>query len=115
MGGSVGPLTASVFVALLFGKTIGIAGMSMLAVCLGFPLPDGLDKADLFALSALGGIGLTVALFVSNEAFIEPDLQGQAKMGAVLSVLAGALGWGLRKALKGKSNDNDLEILVTTS
>merc|ERR1712113_1287696 len=109
MGGSVGPLTASVFVALLFGKTIGIAGMSMLAVCLGFPLPNGLDKADLLALSALGGIGLTVALFVSNEAFIEPELRGQAKMGAVLSVFAGALGWGLRKGLKRKSNNDDLD------
>merc|ERR1712039_230602 len=85
--------------------------MSLLGVCLGFPLPDGLDKADLLALSALGGIGLTVALFVSNEAFIEPELKGQAKMGAVLSVVAGAMALCVHRVLKRKS-ENGCTIVV---
>ena len=38
---------------------------------------------DLFTIGALGGVGLTVALFMANEAFIDPGLQGQAKLGAV--------------------------------
>jgi len=29
-------------------------------------------------LEALGGIGLTVALFVANEAFVQPEMRGQA-------------------------------------
>ena len=30
---------------------------------------------------ALGGVGLTVALFVANEAFVQPEMQGQAQNG----------------------------------
>jgi NhaA family Na+:H+ antiporter len=98
--GSVGGITFSVVVALLVGKTLGIAGFSLLAVCLGFDLPAGVSIPDLFALSALGGIGLTVALFVSNEAFVDPGLRGQSKMGAVMSVVAGGLAWGIKALSK---------------
>lgn len=90
---SVGGLTGSVVFALLVGKTLGIAGFGLLAVRLGFGLPPGVTKVDLFAMSAVGGVGLTVALFVANEAFVDPGLQGQAKFGAVLSVLAALLAW----------------------
>jgi len=38
-------------------------------------------------------VGLTVALFVANEAFSDDGLQAQAKFGAVLSVLCSALAW----------------------
>lgn len=91
--GTVGGVTAAVIIALLVGKTLGIAAFSLLAVRLGFNLPAGVSVCDLFALSALGGVGLTVALFVSNEAFVDPGLKGQAKMGAVLSVSSGGLAW----------------------
>jgi len=37
----------------------------------------------------LAGVGLTVALFVANEAFSDNGLQSQAKFGAVLSVVCG--------------------------
>mmetsp|Transcript_112511 Transcript_112511/g.313000 ORF Transcript_112511/g.313000 Transcript_112511/m.313000 type:complete len:138 (+) Transcript_112511:21-434(+) len=47
-------------------------------------------------MSALGGIGLTVALFMSNQAFVDPQLQGQAKFAAVLSVSSAVVGWLLR-------------------
>ena len=33
----------------------------------------------------IAAIGLTVALFVAGAAYLEPGLQGQAKMGALLS------------------------------
>lgn len=47
----------------------------------------------LLLLSLINGIGLTVALFMSNSAFVDPGLQGQAKFGAVFS--AGAVGLSL--------------------
>lgn len=97
--GSIGGVTISVVLALSVGKTLGIAGCALLAVGIGFELPPGVTVADLFALSALGGVGLTVALFVSNEAFADPDLQGQAKMGAVISVACAGLAWLLRRFL----------------
>jgi len=85
---ALGGVTICVQVALIVGKTIGIVFFALAAEALGFGLPVGLSKVDLVSLSCLGGIGLTVALFVSNEAFPDPGLQSQAKMGAVISVLA---------------------------
>eukprot|EP00438_Fugacium_kawagutii_P034180 Skav233178 [mRNA] locus=scaffold24:132214:144521:+ [translate_table: standard] len=73
------------------GKTLGIVFFAMVAHALGFLLPVGLTVVDLFAMSSLGGVGLTVALFVSNEAFTDKGLQSQAKMGAVFSVSSALL------------------------
>lgn len=94
--GSVGGITAAVLFALLVGKTLGIAGFGLLAMSLGFGLPTGVTVVDLFSMACLGGVGLTVALFVANEAFVDPGLQGQAKMGAVLSVGCAGFAWLIR-------------------
>lgn len=94
--GAFGGITLSVIIALLVGKTLGIAGFGMLAMCMGFALPAGVTMVDLISMSALGGVGLTVALFVANQAFVDPDLQGQAKMGAVLSVGCAFFAWAFR-------------------
>jgi len=91
-----GGITISVVVALAIGKTLGIAAFALMAQCIGFGLPNGVTVTDLFAMSALGGVGLTVALFVANQAFVDPGLRGQAKMGAVISVACAGLGWAIR-------------------
>lgn len=108
--GSVGGITVSVVAALFAGKTLGIAGFGLLAQCLGFPLPQGIGVADLFAASALGGVGLTVALFVANQAFVDSGLQGQAKMGAVISILCAALAWAIKRFC-GRPEDDTCEIM----
>lgn len=105
--GSVGGVTTAVVVALFIGKLAGISLMSLLAMKMGFPLPPGVGLGDLLALSALGGVGLTVALFVSNEAFVQPELRGQAKMGAVLSVGCVFFAYGIRRLVGGKEVDPD--------
>lgn len=94
--GTVGGVTIAVLVALIVGKTLGVAGFGLLAHCMGFPLPAGITFGDLLSLGALAGIGLTVALFVSNEAFTDPGLQGQAKMGALLSVLSCVVAYAIK-------------------
>jgi len=86
-----GGLTAAIVFALIIGKMLGIAGFALFAHAIGFRLPVGVTVADVFTMASLGGIGLTVALFMSNEAFVDPGLQGQAKFGAVLSVLSAAV------------------------
>jgi len=91
--GSVGGVTTCVLGSLIVGKTLGVAGFAILAHCCGFGLPDGIVMSDLFAMGALAGVGLTVALFVSNEAFTDPGLQGQAKMGALLSIGSAGFSW----------------------
>jgi hypothetical protein len=103
---TVGHLTSAVIFALVVGKTLGIACFSMLASAFGFGLPAGVTKVDLFAMSALGGVGLTVALFVANQAFIDPTLKGQAKFAAVLSVFSAGVAAAIRSlGNRGKSSD----------
>lgn len=87
--GGVGPMTALIFIALLVGKTVGITAFSLAASALGFPLPKGMELRDLVMAGYIAGLGLTVALFVSAAAFTDPVLQGEAKMGALLSGFMG--------------------------
>jgi NhaA family Na+:H+ antiporter len=82
---SIGTATWLVFLALLIGKTMGIFFMGSLGEKMGFPLPHGMKKKELLIVGIIAGFGFTVALFVAGEAFIDPVLQGAAKMGALLS------------------------------
>jgi len=85
---AVGPATWLVLCALLFGKTAGVFAMGLLGQKLGFPLPLGMGKRHLLVAGIIAGIGFTVALFVAGEAFSDPGVQGTAKMGAMLSIIA---------------------------
>ena len=84
----VGTVTWLVFISLLAGKALGIFSFGFLGRKLGFPLPNGMKKRELLVAGVIAGIGFTVALFVAGEAFTEPEVQGAAKMGAMLSIAA---------------------------
>ena len=92
-------LTWVILASLILGKVVGITGCSYAASCFGFPLPDGMNVRDLVVTSVVAGLGLTVALFVSGQAFVDEGLQGAAKMGALLSILAGPLAFVVAIAL----------------
>jgi NhaA family Na+:H+ antiporter len=81
----VGPMTWIVLGSLVVGKTLGVSCFGLLAGLLGFPLPTGMSRVDLAMAGVVASIGLTVALFVATAAYSDPLLQGQAKMGALLS------------------------------
>jgi NhaA family Na+:H+ antiporter len=85
----VGPLTWLVLGSLVVGKTAGIALFGALAIRLGFPLPAQMGARELVMVGFIAAVGLTVALFVASSAFVDPELLGQAKMGALLSGLVG--------------------------
>ncbi|NMA14530.1 MAG: Na+/H+ antiporter NhaA, partial [Clostridia bacterium] len=76
-----------VFCALLFGKTIGITLLGILARLMGFPLPNDMGLKELFTAGIVAAVGLTVALFMATAAFVDLNIQGAAKMGALLSAL----------------------------
>lgn len=97
---SLGIATVLVVLSLLIGKFLGVTAFGLLAVRLGFPLPTGMRKRDLPVLGSVAGIGLTVALFVCASAFVDPVIQGAAKMGAVFSVAAAPIALLLSKALR---------------
>lgn len=95
----VNGLTWILLSALLVGKTVGIVGFSWLAVQLGFPLPAGMQMRHLLVTGLIAALGLTVALFVSEQAFVDATLRGAAKMGAVLSAVAAVIAWGTARVL----------------
>ena len=83
----IGPLSGTIFVSLVVGKTLGIGLMSFVGEKIGYPAPPGISLKDCFMIGFIASIGLTVALFVSGVAYPNsPLLEGEAKMGAVLSI-----------------------------
>lgn len=85
----MGVATWLVLASLAIGKTGGIFIMGMVGKWLGYPLPSHVGKKELLLVGLIGGLGLTVALFVAGEAFTDPVIQGAAKMGALFSVACG--------------------------
>lgn len=89
---SVGTVTWLILAALIGGKTLGIFCGGLIGELLGFRLPIGMGRKELLVAGVIAGTGFTVALFVAGEAFSDPVIKGAAKMGAMLSVLAGFAG-----------------------
>ena len=89
------PVTLGILVALPAGNALGIFGMTWLAVRLGIGrLPSGVTWSQVLGVGMLGGIGFTVAIFVSGIAFDDPALVDQAKLGVFgASLLAGVVGY----------------------
>ena len=77
--------------------------LSLIGSKLGFPLPDGMCGRTLFLAGLVAALGLTVALFVCGAAFPDPELQGQAKMGALFSGFVGLAAILLGRLLKCRS------------
>ena len=88
-------VTMGIAAGLLFGKALGILGLTWLAVRLGVgQLPSGVQWRHVLGVGFLGGIGFTVAIFVSAIAFDDHTIVDQAKMGVFgSSLLAGAAGY----------------------
>ena len=93
-------LTWIVLLSLIIGKMIGITLFSWGATKIGFKLPEGMSFKHLVVASCIAGIGLTVALFVSGQAFVDPNIQGAAKMGSLFSAFAFGIAWLLAKLLQ---------------
>ena len=96
---SVGAATWGVLLALIVGKTGGVFLFAFIGEKIGFPLPSGMSKRDLFVAGVTAGLGLTVALFVAGVAFTDMELQGAAKMGALMSALAAPLAIAAARAV----------------
>jgi len=94
------PVGQSVVAGLLVGKTVGIFGVTWIAIKLGVARrPSGLQWGDLFALAVLAGIGFTVSLLIAELSLggIEGGGPVEIAKAAVLvtSVIASILGSAL--------------------
>ncbi len=81
--------------SLLLGKCIGISLLSFLAVKLKIAvLPEGVNYGQIIGVSVLGGLGFTMAIFITNLAFFDIQYINAAKIGILIaSVLAGIIGY----------------------
>jgi NhaA family Na+:H+ antiporter len=90
------PVSMGIAAGLVFGKLIGIAGFSWIAVKIGLTrLPQGLNFKHIVGVSLMGGIGFTMSIFIAELGFANHanDLL-MAKTGILLaSVLAGVSGF----------------------
>ena len=99
-------LTMNIALALIFGNTIGILGLSLLAVKLKLAdLPKGVSIQQLVGVSLLGGLGFTMSLFIVNLAYTDTDFIVASKMGVIIgSLIAGVLGYLVLRFSKSKSD-----------
>lgn len=84
-----------VFSGLLFGKVIGVFGVSWLFIKFRIaPLPVGMNLRNLLGVSLLAAVGFTMSLFINSLAFTNPTYLWQAKFGIFgASLLGGILGY----------------------
>ncbi|RBC00119.1 Na+/H+ antiporter NhaA [Pseudomonas sp. MWU12-2115] len=89
-------------IGLLLGKTVGVFGLTWLAVKIGIAaLPQGANWGQVLGVAILCGIGFTMSLFVGSLAF-EPgvsDYAGMDRMGILTgSILAALIGYAVTAA-----------------
>jgi NhaA family Na+:H+ antiporter len=96
-GGALGDafgttLTWAVIAGLILGKIIGIGGVTYLVRRLRWgALPADMHHREILGAAALGGIGFTVSLFITDLAFTAETLIGQAKVGILTASAVAAL------------------------
>lgn len=97
---------------LVLGKPLGITLFSFIAVAIGIcKLPLDLNWRHIFGAGLLGGVGFTMAIFITNLAFSEnPEIISGSKMAILLaSLTAGTIGF-LWLKLHGKPTESDKDM-----
>ncbi len=106
-------IALGIILGLVFGKSLGITFFTWLAIKLGIAeLPSRVGWPQLFSATWLAGIGFTMALFITNSAFTDPELLATAKLAIlVASLLSGMIGFGLL-LLVSRERDRHTELEV---
>ena len=99
-------VTISIMAGLIFGKFIGIAGFSYLAIKLGIcKLPQGVRFTQIAGVSLLAGIGFTMSIFIAELAFPgQEEYLLMAKSGILFASILAGIGGYLWLYLVGKEN-----------
>jgi len=108
-------LFTGVIAGLVFGKPLGIAGFSFIAIKLGWAgLPGRMRWRNLIGIGFVAGIGFTMSIFITALAFEEKALQDISKLavltGSAISGLSGYI-WlrSSRQVLTGKKQELSAE------
>ncbi|UCZ87056.1 Na+/H+ antiporter NhaA [Pseudomonas sp. L5B5] len=93
-------------IGLLLGKTVGVFGLTWLAVKTGLAaLPSGANWGQVFGVAILCGIGFTMSLFVGSLAFVpgSSEYAGMDRMGILTgSLFAALIGYAVTAAASRK-------------
>jgi NhaA family Na+:H+ antiporter len=90
------PLPLGIVAGLIVGKPFGIWLASMISARIGLAaIPPGVNGRLILGAGLLGGIGFTMAMFVSNLAFTNAHLTELSKLAVLIcSCLAAVVGYG---------------------
>ncbi len=85
---------------LVLGKPLGIVLATYAGVRLGLcRLPEDIGRSAILVMGCLGGIGFTMAIFISNLAFEDPEVLATSKFAVLLaSTVAAVAGLALGQA-----------------
>jgi NhaA family Na+:H+ antiporter len=105
-----------IILGLVFGKSVGITLFTWLAVKTGIAeLPSRVGWPQLFSATWLAGIGFTMALFITNSAFSDPEQLATAKLAILIgSLIAGIVGFGLL-ILTSRARDRHTELQAVSA
>ena len=97
------PIALGLMAALVVGKPMGVFGGAWLATRLTrATLPPGVSWRDILAVSALGGIGFTVSMLISDLAFADQALVDEAKTAVLVGSLVAAILGAILLAVRGR-------------
>ncbi|MBN2815782.1 MAG: Na+/H+ antiporter NhaA [Campylobacterales bacterium] len=104
------PVALGVFLGLVLGKVLGIAGIAWIAIKLKIAqLPENSNMSQVFGVAFLGGIGFTMSIFVAELAFAgDASLIFQSKVAILAaSLVSGAIGyiWLYRASIKKEAQE----------
>ncbi len=94
------PLPLGIAAGLFIGKQVGIFGLAVLAIRLGWaPMPEGGTARVLYGASILCGIGFTMSLFIGGLAFTAPETISLTRLGIIIgSLLSAVVGYAVLAA-----------------
>lgn len=86
------PIASGIIMGRVVGKFLGIAFFSWVALKIGIArLPKSLSFVHIAGVGALGGMGLTVSLYIAELATQDATQMAQIKMALILSALISAV------------------------
>jgi NhaA family Na+:H+ antiporter len=91
-GASQSLVAWGIFFGLVIGKPLGVLLASFAAKKAKIAeLPEGVNATSLLATGSAAGIGFTVAIFIANLAFTDPQMQDIAVLAVIVASIVSAL------------------------
>lgn len=102
----VSQIPLGIMLGLFIGKQLGVWGITMLSVRLGFAkLPRKVTGLGIYGVSLLAGVGFTMSLFIGGLAFdgSTPQFGAYVRFGVLVgSIVSGIVGYLILRRLYGK-------------